>query len=225
MTAHQSCPALRPGSPHDTHLGERSERSTDVFVLVSRPRRPHERRRKGSGPHVDRAPLGRHRRVRVLNGPLEGRTFCTRDGLAFGRDTSASVRLVGDAISWRHARVRRLPNGRDQLEDLDSTNGTMVEGLRIRRQQLAPGMVFTIGETYLVYEDQAADMHDAPLDGRVHAVERRCTARQPWSGPWWSDASAGRRRHPDAPRPRRTRPTNIVTTSLDAVEQHPANPA
>lgn len=224
MTAHQSYLAMSPDWPLGIRPIEEDERSTGVSPLFTDPgRAPHYRalrcrriRSRGS-----RAPLGHYRRVRVLNGPLEGRTYSTHDGLAFGRDANAGVRLFGDEISWRHARLRRLPNGRDQLEDLASTNGTIVEGLRVRRQQLAPGMVFIIGDTYFVYEDQAADEYDTQIDGQVQEVERRSTDRLPSSGPWWQYTHARARRDPDAPRPRRSRLTDIVTTSYGAVDFHP----
>jgi PAS domain S-box-containing protein len=48
-----------------------------------------------------------------------------------GRAPEAEVRLVDDGISRRHARIFRAADGALELQDLDSTNGTYHNGLRL----------------------------------------------------------------------------------------------
>jgi PAS domain S-box-containing protein len=48
-----------------------------------------------------------------------------------GRAQDAEVRLVDDGISRRHARILRAADGGFELQDLDSTNGTYHNGLRV----------------------------------------------------------------------------------------------
>src|SRR3954447_13604087 len=66
--------------------------------------------------------------------------------------------LGGDTeISRRHARFRRAPDGRIVVEDLNSTNGTLVNGQRIAGPRvLAPGDRITVGRTTLEYEGGGA---------------------------------------------------------------------
>ena len=53
-------------------------------------------------------------------------------------------------MSWHHARLTPLPDGRAILEDLDSTNGTFVNGQRVRdRIFLVGGEVVAMGDTRL----------------------------------------------------------------------------
>ena len=59
--------------------------------------------------------------------------FVLRDGENIvGRDAAASVRLPGDGISRRHARIT-VAGDRLTIEDLGSKNGTYVDGKRIDR--------------------------------------------------------------------------------------------
>ncbi len=128
------------------------------------------------------------RRVRALSGPLTGLSFPVNDFVKIGRASDSDIRLVDKGVSRRHARIRRFSNGRDHLEDLMSTNGTMVDGLRIRRQILSAGMHFTIGNTRFVYEHlQATGPGAAPRGFRVPLVmglrSRNVTAMKPAGRP------------------------------------------
>jgi PAS domain S-box-containing protein len=61
-----------------------------------------------------------------------GRVFkLGEDEAVLGRGEEAAVRLVDEGISRRHARVIRAPDGGFELEDLESTNGTFHNGLRL----------------------------------------------------------------------------------------------
>ena len=69
-------------------------------------------------------------KLRVVSGPGAGQEFDTADGVVIGRDEG--VDLGGDPeLSRRHARIAAGPSGELLVEDLGSTNGTMVNGQRI----------------------------------------------------------------------------------------------
>ena len=69
-------------------------------------------------------------RLRVVSGPGAGQVFEVGDGVVIGRDEGLD--LGGDPeLSRRHARVARGPGGELSVEDLGSTNGTIVNGQRI----------------------------------------------------------------------------------------------
>ena len=73
--------------------------------------------------------------------------------LTVGRGTNNDLPLAGDEYaSGRHARFESRRDG-VWLEDIGSTNGTFVNGIRVTRERrLAPGDVVRIGETDLRYE-------------------------------------------------------------------------
>jgi hypothetical protein len=67
-----------------------------------------------------------------------------------GRGTEAAIRLPDTGVSRKHADVR-VHGGTVTVEDLGSTNGTLVNGRRIASQDLADGDVIRIGHSVLVY--------------------------------------------------------------------------
>ena len=111
------------------------------------------------------------RRIRILNGPLRGATHPVRDRIGIGRASSSDIQLVHDGISRQHAQIVTDERGRHVLVDLDSSNGTFVDGQRIRRHQLTPGMVFKIMRVKLVYEDAIEEWVEAEHSD-VFAVRR-----------------------------------------------------
>lgn len=73
--------------------------------------------------------------------------------LLLGRGSSNDVNLARDEYaSSKHARVEPRRDG-VWLEDVGSTNGTYLNGIRLTRaKKLAPGDLVRIGETELRYE-------------------------------------------------------------------------
>ena len=73
--------------------------------------------------------------------------------LTFGRGGENDVALDGDDfVSARHARFEPRPDG-VWVEDVGSTNGTYVNGVRLRGpRKLSAGDVIRIGETDLRFE-------------------------------------------------------------------------
>lgn len=73
--------------------------------------------------------------------------------LAAGRDVANDISVPADGYaSGRHARFHRGEHA-DIVEDLDSTNGTFVNGERLTGSRLLhAGDVVTIGQTQLTYE-------------------------------------------------------------------------
>jgi hypothetical protein len=73
--------------------------------------------------------------------------------LTVGRSSTNDVELRGDGFaSARHARFDPRADG-VWIEDIGSTNGTFVNGIRLERaRKLVPGDVVRVGETDLRYE-------------------------------------------------------------------------
>jgi diguanylate cyclase (GGDEF)-like protein len=67
----------------------------------------------------------------VLTGSASGRMFKLRASMTIGRSPACEIRLEDDGISRSHARVR-CEDDQATIEDLQSRNGTFVNGERIR---------------------------------------------------------------------------------------------
>lgn len=84
---------------------------------------------------------------------LVGRTGLLKDqefeigarGLAIGRSLSNQMVIPDAEISRHHARIELSPDGRTVLKDMESGNGTYVDGQRITSRELADGDRVTFG--------------------------------------------------------------------------------
>jgi ABC-2 type transport system ATP-binding protein len=98
------------------------------------------------------APGGRPAALRVTAGPAAGQLVeIAGDELLIGRTADEEGRLGDDPeLSRRHASILHTADGRLQVEDLGSTNGTWINGTRIvGTQALEPGDVLELGGTKL----------------------------------------------------------------------------
>ena len=68
-----------------------------------------------------------------------------------GRNPTTDLTLVDGGISREHA-VISFENGVFSIEDLQSTNGTKVNGTRIRSTELHDGDEIQIGGTVFLFE-------------------------------------------------------------------------
>ena len=89
-------------------------------------------------------------RLILLTGSDFGRVFRIGQEVVLGRDQEADVRLDVPDVSRKHVRLWQEPSGKWMVEDLQSRNGTQVNGLPLDgRQQLSFGDRVQIGGTLL----------------------------------------------------------------------------
>lgn len=83
----------------------------------------------------------------VLTGVGSGRVFCLDRDITIGRDDHSDIRIVDEWASRLHARL--VPNGgKVGIEDLASTNGTLINGEKISAPiELRDGDTISIGST------------------------------------------------------------------------------
>ncbi len=74
------------------------------------------------------------------------------DIVTVGRLPECAIVLTDPNASRRHAQIRRDGDA-VVLVDLGSTNGTRVNGTRVREQRLTHGDTITIGTTTMRFED------------------------------------------------------------------------
>lgn len=69
-----------------------------------------------------------------------------------GRLGAADFCLDAPLVSRLHCRVEVAQDGTIELVDLDSTNGTWIDGVRISRAPLMPGNVLRVGRVEFALE-------------------------------------------------------------------------
>ena len=91
----------------------------------------------------------------ILRTATEGvpeQTFRILPGVArtIGRSIGADFILDAALVSRVHCQFLVLRDGELEVKDLESTNGTYVNGERVERAQLAPGDRLRVGRVELV---------------------------------------------------------------------------
>jgi DNA-binding NtrC family response regulator len=119
-------------------------------------------------------------RLLVIEGPDAGRSFAV-DGprIRAGKSSSCDLVLGDPAVSREHFVVER--RGEEfVLCDLGSTNGTTLDGTRVREAYLHPGAAIRAGQTTLAFEsaDQPLDVDPVSADGFGDLLGRSRRMRQ-----------------------------------------------
>jgi len=98
-------------------------------------------------------------RLLVLSGPLKDSTISLSEGeVTVGRDASNGIAVVDPSVSRKHCLVS-WNEGRFRVRDLDSRNGTLVNGTGIEEQWLEHGDQIATGDSsflFLLDEDVTA---------------------------------------------------------------------
>lgn len=87
----------------------------------------------------------------IVDGVDKGRTFLSLPiPITIGREEGNAIRLNDDRVSRFHAKVQE-DQGQLVLTDLDSTNGTRVNGETVQLRILRPGDRINVGRSTLLY--------------------------------------------------------------------------
>ncbi|MGB8329233.1 MAG: sigma 54-interacting transcriptional regulator [Polyangiales bacterium] len=116
-----------------------------VTRIKAAPRTP-----ESSGTELLRGSVSGQRFLSLLGGHGAGaRVFhLGEDPVSIGGAADNAITLSDRAVSRYHCRIEPSSQG-VWIRDLDSTNGTWVDGVRTRRHELRPGAVLRIGRTEL----------------------------------------------------------------------------
>lgn len=98
-------------------------------------------------------------RLEIMNGGFEGMAYdLNEEEVILGRNPTTNITLLDEGISREHALVlfdEDVPGY--VIEDLASTNGTKLNGKRVRSAPLAEGDQIQIGQTvfrfFLIKDD------------------------------------------------------------------------
>ncbi len=89
--------------------------------------------------------------MQVIQGLERGRFFSNLQvPLTIGREDDNAIQLNDERISRCHLKIQ-VAQGRIILTDLESTNGTRVNGLPVQMTVLRPGDLISIGRSVLLY--------------------------------------------------------------------------
>jgi diguanylate cyclase (GGDEF)-like protein len=96
-----------------------------------------------------------------------------REEVILGRAIEADVRVNDFLVSRKHASITAVPTSSRVameyiLQDLDSRNGTFLNGRRIRKEKLENGDKITIGETILRFD--LLDEIDREYQRQIHRL-------------------------------------------------------
>jgi transcriptional regulator with GAF, ATPase, and Fis domain len=113
-------------------------------------------------------------RLLVLSGPLKDSTIPLPEGeITIGREASNGIAIVDPSVSRKHCLVSGQ-DGRFRVRDLDSRNGTLVNGVAIQQQDLQQGDEIAAGDSSFLFLLEDEDITEAA--SRVELEDAKATA-------------------------------------------------
>jgi transcriptional regulator with GAF, ATPase, and Fis domain len=113
-------------------------------------------------------------RLLVLSGPLRDSTIPLSEGeVTIGREASNGIAVVDPSVSRKHFQVS-WQNGRFRVRDLDSRNGTLVNGTGVEEQWLDHGDQIAAGDSSFLFLLEEEDV--TPSASRVEFEDAQATA-------------------------------------------------
>jgi transcriptional regulator with GAF, ATPase, and Fis domain len=113
-------------------------------------------------------------RLLVLSGPLKDSIIPLSEGeITIGREASNGLAVIDPSVSRRHCAVCGQ-DGKFQVRDLGSRNGTLVNGEAAQEQDLKHGDEIAAGDSSFLFLLEDRDV--VPLPGRVEFEDSRHTA-------------------------------------------------
>ncbi|MFY0579594.1 DUF4388 domain-containing protein [Cystobacter fuscus] len=113
--------------------------------------------------------------LKFISGKYQGGEFPLKAGkqIVIGRSSELDMVLVEDMVSRKHARISVNGAGQISIEDLGSTNGTFVNGEKVKQSTLKEGDRILIGTSILKLIHQgvgAGEVDDAVAKQRLEEV-------------------------------------------------------
>lgn len=91
--------------------------------------------------------------IKIVSKELKGKTFkLTKDQYLVGRTEECDICIQNSAVSSRHCTLTREESGNYLLTDLNSTNGTVVNGRKTQEKVLQNSDIIRIGSIEIIYE-------------------------------------------------------------------------
>lgn len=114
-------------------------------------------------------------RLLALAGPLKDSTVPLASGeTTVGREPTNTIVVIDPSVSRHHCLFRRESDGRFQVKDMDSRNGTVVNGSRVKEHWLEHGDQISIGDSSFLF--QLEDQEPTTIGQQVEFDESRLSA-------------------------------------------------
>ncbi len=95
--------------------------------------------------------VGQKPRLLVTAGPLEGREYVlSKLPYTIGSGLTNDLSIADSTVSRRHCEISADEQGNLIIQDLGSTNGTSIEGVKVTSARLAPNTEVQLGRTRIV---------------------------------------------------------------------------
>lgn len=108
----------------------------------------------------------------VIKGPDRGKRFeVSAEVPSIGRDPRNAIRLHDSEISRKHAEIRRTDKGY-VIYDLQSSNGTYVNGKRVKYSQIRTGDRVVIGQSEMIFTAGAEPHAPSELAAKINMIAR-----------------------------------------------------
>ncbi|HTA50889.1 MAG TPA: FHA domain-containing protein, partial [Verrucomicrobiae bacterium] len=110
-----------------------------------------------------------HPRLLAVSGPLKDSTIPLSEGeITIGREASNGIAISDPSVSRKHCLLSGQ-GGRFLVRDLDSRNGTLVNGAGVEQQWLQHGDEIATGDSSFLFLLEDEEL--APAAGRVEFEE------------------------------------------------------
>ncbi len=115
-------------------------------------------------------------KVKYTDGLVKRHKFYQRKHIKIGRWRNNHIILDDPTVSGHHARIDTVDNGLVVLNDLDSSNGTYVNGDKVTSHALKNDDVIVIGKCTIMYNyddvDQKLDDFEAQSQPKTVVIDR-----------------------------------------------------
>jgi transcriptional regulator with GAF, ATPase, and Fis domain len=117
-------------------------------------------------------------RLVVTAGPAKDTVIpLTQEEASIGRDPNNVVAISDPSVSRKHCLLRRETDGRFQIADLESRNGTVVNGAKVKEHWLRHGDEIATGDSVFVFliedDDRVLPASRVEFDDRKPTAETR----------------------------------------------------
>lgn len=119
--------------------------------------------------------------IEIIEGADVGARFKVEEGLTIGR-SKADIIITDPKVSGTHAQFMLDGKGQYALTDLGSSNGLHINGRRVKKVALLPGVIFEVGRTQFKVVAEEKPVPEAPRPLTWRGVLREGLGSLEWSG-------------------------------------------
>src|SRR5271163_2916062 len=124
--------------------------------------------------HFDASEVPMQPRLLAITGSLTGTVQQLVDGhISIGRDDANQMCLADPVVSRKHCTIRKMDQ-QHELVDLDSQNGTFVNGTPIRRKTVEHGDTIRIGSAEFVFLTHEGEL---PITSKIRLSDSSSKTR------------------------------------------------